>query len=120
MKGADQMKAEIYKYGPLSCAMVLTETLKKSYQGEIYKEKLEDAESQLNHEVSVVGYKVDKVTGNEYWVVRNTLGTNWGDMGFLYIQMHADNLGIETECISGIPTFTKPAANGISQTEFIQ
>lgn len=112
------MKAEIYKYGPLSCAMVLTENLKKNYVGgTIYREKLEDAESKLNHEVSVVGYKVEQESGKQYWVVRNTLGTYWGDMGFLYIQMNEDNLGIETECISGIPTFSKP---GKKVTEFIQ
>ena len=50
----------------------------------------------LNHEVAVVGYKVDVVSGREYWVVRNSQGTNWGDMGYLYLVMHEDNLAIET------------------------
>jgi C1A family cysteine protease len=46
-------------------------------------------------------------TEGEYWVVRNTFGTNWGDYGFFYIKMHSDNLGIETDCIAGTPTFDK-------------
>jgi len=49
----------------------------------------------MNHEVSVVGFKTDAETGVEYWVVRNSQGTNWGDYGFLYLQMYKDNLAIE-------------------------
>jgi len=30
-------------------------------------------------------------------------------MGFFYIEMYKNNLGIETECIAGIPTFSKPS-----------
>ena len=62
----------------------------------------------MNHEVSVVGFKTDAETGVEYWVVRNSQGTNWGDYGFLYLQMYKDNLAIEAQCIAGIPTFEKP------------
>jgi len=38
------------------------------------------------------------------------MGTWWGDMGFFYIAMNADNLGIETDCIAGLPSFDKPTA----------
>ena len=90
------MKAEIYKNGPISCGMYLSPELIENYKGEIYSQRVENPETMLNHEVSVVGYKVDAATGSEYWVVRNSQGTNWGDMGYLYLTMHEDNLAIET------------------------
>lgn len=72
VKGADQMKSEISQYGPLSCGMYLTPNLISNYTGGIYSEKVDDAESMINHEVSVVGYSVEPETGVEYWIVRNT------------------------------------------------
>lgn len=65
------MKAEIYLNGPISCGIYFTEGLKK-YEGGIYSETVIDAESLINHEVSVVGYKVDDITNEEYWVIRNS------------------------------------------------
>lgn len=109
LSGADQMKAEIYQNGPINCGMFLTPELITSYTGGIYSQKVDNPESQINHEVSVVGYGVCSQTGVAYWIVRNSQGTNWGDMGYFYIQMYTDNLGIETQCMAGIPTFEKPA-----------
>ena len=90
------MKKEIYLNGPISCGMYLSPNLIMNYHGEIYSEKVDNVEDLINHEVSVVGYKVEEGTGKEYWVVRNSQGTMWGDYGYFYIQMHTDNLGIET------------------------
>ena len=104
------MKKEIYQNGPISCGMHLTDDLVLNYKGGIYNST---ETGQLNHEVSIVGYGVDQESRKEYWVVRNTFGTSWGDMGFFYIEIGKNNLGIETECIAGIPTFQNPS------TEFI-
>jgi hypothetical protein len=104
--GAEKMKSELYVHGPISCGMYLSPNLIMNYKGGIYSEKVDNV--LINHDVSVVGYKVDEKTGQEYWVVRNSMGTNWGDYGFFYIQMNKDNLGIETDCLAGRPTFFKP------------
>jgi cathepsin X len=50
----------------------------------------------LNHYVEVVGYGEEN--GKEYWSCRNFIGTAWGESGFFRIQMHSNNLGIETDC----------------------
>jgi len=107
VSGVNQMKADIYKYGPISCGIYVTDKFQSTYKaGEIYSEKVSYVS--INHEVSIVGWGVDDKTGTEYWVGRNSWGTYWGEYGFFKIQMHKDNLGIETDCSGAIPSIKKP------------
>lgn len=38
-----------------------------------------------NHAVAIVGYGTDEASGLEYWLVRNSWGTDWGVDGFIKI-----------------------------------
>merc|ERR1711957_217942 len=71
----------------------------------------------INHEISVVGYG-KTYTGEEYWVGRNSWGTYWGEAGFFRMAMYEDNLGIEKDCLAGIPTYN-PNLN-TTDSEFTQ
>jgi len=112
--GADQMKQEIAQHGPISCGIDSTSEF-HAYTGGIYSQHLNTIE--INHEIAVVGYG-KLYTGEEYWIGRNSWGTYWGEAGFFRMQMYTDNLGIETDCTAGMPTYN-PNLNTVA-SEFTQ
>ncbi|KAE9130864.1 hypothetical protein PF010_g3694 [Phytophthora fragariae] len=100
VSGADRMKAEIYKRGPIGCGVHATEKF-EAYSSGIYSEHV--MFPLINHEISVAGWGYDEETDTEYWIGRNSWGTYWGENGWFRIQMHHNNLGIEQDCDWGVP-----------------
>mmetsp|Transcript_6206 Transcript_6206/g.6104 ORF Transcript_6206/g.6104 Transcript_6206/m.6104 type:complete len:100 (+) Transcript_6206:890-1189(+) len=98
------MKQEIYTNGPITCGIYASAKF-ANYTSGIYSEISKT--STISQYVSVVGWGVDPSTKTQYWIGRNSWGTFWGEYGFFRIQMFRDNLGIETDCVSAVPTFKK-------------
>lgn len=99
----EEIKKELVTRGPIVCRMQVTQAFKE-YKGGVYSEHIDKVE--YNHDVSIVGYGKQS-SGGEYWIVRNTWGTQFGENGFFRIRMGQDNLGIEEECWFGVPTDQK-------------
>jgi len=88
--GADNMAKEIYARGPIACGIDAGPTLK--YTGSI----MSDAGSGVDHVVSVVGW--GKQGDKQYWIVRNSWGEYWGNMGYLYVEKGNNALYLESSC----------------------
>ena len=50
--------------------------------------------TKLDHAVLVVGFGNDADTGLDYWLVKNSLNTTWGDKGYIKLAAQADGHGI--------------------------
>lgn len=104
--GKAAMQKEIYARGPITCGMHSTDNFYNNYKGGIYKEKI--AFTGANHAISVVGWGHDEKEG-DYWIVRNSWGTWWGESGYFRITMGTGNLGIGVNsCYWAVPTLKKP------------
>jgi cathepsin X len=101
--GASAMKAEIYARGPIACMIYVTDKLKDKYKGGVFSQFT--VNPLPNHVVSVIGWGVED--GEEYWIVRNSWGTYWGEFGYFRIRMHNRNLLLETNCAWAVPSRTK-------------
>mmetsp|Transcript_8964 Transcript_8964/g.10723 ORF Transcript_8964/g.10723 Transcript_8964/m.10723 type:complete len:355 (-) Transcript_8964:75-1139(-) len=87
-----KIMAEIYARGPVA-AGVNAEPLVKYAGGVVKNEKIWD--KMINHIVSITGWGTDE-NGDMYWIVRNSWGQFWGEMGYFRIEAGKNSLGIES------------------------
>ena len=52
----------------------------------------------INHAILVVGYGTDSATGLDYWLIKNSWGTGWGNNGFIQIKRGNNQCGIGNFC----------------------
>lgn len=87
-----KIKAEIYSRGPVAAGINAEPIL--TYKGGVIKTG-GILDMIVNHIVSIVGWGVDD-DGDEYWIVRNSWGQYWGEMGFLRVKTGSNLLGLES------------------------
>merc|ERR1711872_1049643 len=69
--------------GPLAVAVYASGW--GGYGGGVYDGCSFDSNIALNHAVQLVGYGTDETEG-DYWIVRNSWGSSWGEGGYIRLQ----------------------------------
>lgn len=90
-KDEEYIKQMLYTYGPLSAAM--NAKYLQYYKGGIITATATECNpNTLNHAVNLVGWGTEN--GVNYWIVRNTWSSSWGESGYFRIQRGAGTCGI--------------------------
>jgi len=85
---ADLMTAVATK-GPISVAVYVADSFQR-YASGIYTTTDCDGQEDANHAVLVVGYGTDK--GKDYWIVKNSWDTWWGESGYMRMARNNNNM----------------------------
>lgn len=99
LRGSDDMMADIYKNGPIACGINAEEIVE--YQGGVLN--VPNKLKMINHIISIVGWGYDDQLDKQYWIIRNSWGSYWGEMGFMRLVLGENHLGIEKSCAYAIP-----------------
>jgi len=92
----DALKVAVATQGPISVGIDALHRSFKMYKSGVYDEENCSSE-RLDHAVLVVGYGTDPVHG-DYWLVKNSWGTGWGEDGYIRMSRNKNNqCGIATD-----------------------
>jgi C1A family cysteine protease len=78
----DQMKAAL-ALKPLNVSIMASATTFRQYSSGIFNDP--NCGSEHNHATNVVGMGIEN--GIEYWVMRNSWGSDWGENGYMRMQI---------------------------------
>jgi cathepsin L len=91
----EALKEAVATIGPISVA-IHASTSFLTYDRGIYNES--NCKGTLNHAVLVVGYGSEN--GRDYWIVKNSHGSKWGEKGYIRMTRNRNNqCGIATEAM---------------------
>ena len=89
----DEVKEFLYETGPLAIALN-ADPLQTYTGGVLDLTSTKCPSSGINHAVTLVGYGYDSATGLDYWIVKNSWGTSWGEDGYFRIRRGNGTCGI--------------------------
>mmetsp|Transcript_17109 Transcript_17109/g.29049 ORF Transcript_17109/g.29049 Transcript_17109/m.29049 type:complete len:121 (-) Transcript_17109:47-409(-) len=93
--------AEIYARGPVKASINAGPI--EAYNGGIIYDDPSLRNMTHNHGVSLVGWGHEASTDTQYWIVRNSWGQYWGELGYFRVELGKDLLGIENHVAWATP-----------------
>ncbi|GMR30903.1 hypothetical protein PMAYCL1PPCAC_01098, partial [Pristionchus mayeri] len=84
----EALKSAVALIGPISVLIVASPSFQHYGDGVYYEEGCSSED--VNHAVLVVGYGTDP-RGGDYWLVKNSWGTSWGEKGYIRMARNRDN-----------------------------
>lgn len=99
----DNLKALLNEYGPIAIGMDASTISFQLYKkGSIFSDS-NCKKLVLNHCVTLVGYGSN--ADGDYWIVRNSWGTSWGDNGYFLLARNKNNMcgvGRDSNYVTGV------------------
>lgn len=90
-KGDEQeLKKAVGTVGPVSVGLDALNDKFMFYGGGVYFNP-ECKPEKVSHAVLAIGYGTDEKTGMDYWLIKNSYGTTWGEEGYGKVARNKDN-----------------------------
>lgn len=71
--------SKLVEQGPIAVAIDASLSSFQNYKSGVYLDH--KCSVMINHAVLLVGFGTDKVTKLDYWLLKNSYGTDWGEKG---------------------------------------
>jgi hypothetical protein len=102
-KSVETIKYELLRFGPVAAGFLLYENFVNDYDGTtIYRAV--SGNPLGGHYVSIMGWNIDK-DGTEYWICRNSYGTDWGLVGYFKMKIGINECMLEQNVSTVAPYF---------------
>jgi len=84
----------LFNHGPVSVAFEVIASISDYITGVYTDKACGTTPADVNHAVLAVGWGNDPVSGLDYWLIKNSWGSAWGDGGYFKIERNVNMCAI--------------------------
>jgi cathepsin B len=110
------IKREILKNGPVIAVMPVYRDF-LVYKAGVYQVLEGTSKFQGGHAVKIIGWGTDKDINEDYWIIENTWGSDWGVNGFAHVAIGQKQLYLDEFTIAISPKYEVEEGDETDETE---